>query len=105
VALTPESLRGPSLSPSQEAALGDVMSVPGSSDIMDLGTGELGLPGYPRVPLRPTSWRQVAGCAELMCSWVATVHRLLKEMLVVVGPDVLQPVWVSPKTERRGFST
>jgi hypothetical protein len=47
VALTPGSLRGPAFSPSQEAALDDVKYVPGSSDIADLGTEELGLLGYP----------------------------------------------------------
>jgi hypothetical protein len=46
VALTPGSPRGPGFSPSWKAALDDVMSIPESSDIADLGTGELGLPGY-----------------------------------------------------------
>jgi hypothetical protein len=32
---------------SQEAALDDVPSVPGSFDIVDMGNGELELPGYP----------------------------------------------------------
>jgi hypothetical protein len=79
------------------------MFVPGSFDIVDLGAGELGLSGYPRVPLLPASWRQVAGVAELTCSWVATVHRLLKETLAMVSRDVLQLARVSPKMERRGF--
>jgi hypothetical protein len=59
------------------------------------------------VALQPASWRQVAGGggAESTCSWVATVHRLLKETLAVVGRDVLQSARVSPKVERRGFST
>jgi hypothetical protein len=57
----------------------------GSFDNVDLGAGVLGLPGYPRAPLLPTNWRQVAGAAELMCSWVATVRRLLKETLAIVG--------------------
>jgi hypothetical protein len=47
VALTLRSLRGPGFSLSREASLDDVMSVPGFSDITDLGTGELGLLGYP----------------------------------------------------------
>jgi hypothetical protein len=34
--------------------MGDVSSVPKSFDIVDLGNGELGLSGYPRVPLLPT---------------------------------------------------
>jgi hypothetical protein len=65
------------------------MSIPESSDIVDSGTGELGLPGYPRVPLCPASSRQGARGAEVTFSRVATVHRLLKEMLAVVGLDVL----------------
>jgi hypothetical protein len=63
VALILGSLRGPDFSTSQEATLDDVMSVPKSSNIADLGTRELGLPGYPRGPLWPASWRQVAGGA------------------------------------------
>jgi hypothetical protein len=47
VALTLRSLRGPGFSLSQEASLDDVMSIPGFSDITDLGIRELGLPGYP----------------------------------------------------------
>jgi hypothetical protein len=45
------------------------------------------------------------GCVELMYLQIATVHRLLKEMLAMVGRDVLQPARVSPKTDRRGFFT
>jgi hypothetical protein len=46
-ALTPGTMKGPSFNPSWEAALDDVTSVPVSFDIVDLGTGEPGLPGYP----------------------------------------------------------
>jgi hypothetical protein len=67
VILTPWSLRGSGFSPSQEAILDDVMSIPESSYIVDLGIGELELPGFPRAPLRPTSWRQVAGVVESTC--------------------------------------
>jgi hypothetical protein len=55
VALILGSPRGPGYSPSREAALDDVMSVLGSSDIVDLGVGVLGLPGYPQVSLGPAS--------------------------------------------------
>jgi hypothetical protein len=41
----------------------------------------------------------VAGM-ELMCSQVATLHRLLKETLTVVGRDVLQLARVSPQMEK-----
>jgi hypothetical protein len=82
-----------------------VMFIPRSSDNAGLGIEELGLPGYPQVPLRPASYRQVAGGAESTCTWVATVHQLLTEMLATVGWDVLHPARVTPKTERRGFST
>jgi hypothetical protein len=81
------------------------MSVPESSDVVDLVIGVLGLSGYPRAPLHPTNWRQVARGAELTCLWVAIMCRLLKETLAVVGQDVLQPARVSPRTERTGFST
>jgi hypothetical protein len=80
-----------------------VTSVPGPFDIVDLGAGELGLPGNPRAPPLPASWRQVAGGAELTCSWVTTMGRLLKEVLAMVGRDVLQLARVSPEMERRGF--
>jgi hypothetical protein len=61
--LTPSTSEGPGFSPSREATLDDVMSIPGSFDIVDLGTGEPGLPGYPRAPLLPTSYGQVVrGC-------------------------------------------
>jgi hypothetical protein len=54
-ALTPGTLKGPSFSTSQEATLGDATSIPQSFDIVDLGTREPGLSGYPRVPLLPAS--------------------------------------------------
>jgi hypothetical protein len=54
-ALTPGTSKGPSFSASREATLDDVTSVPGSFDIVDLGTGEPGLLRYPRAPLLPTS--------------------------------------------------
>jgi hypothetical protein len=47
MALTPRSLRGPGFTPSREVALDAVMSVPGSFNVVDLGTRELGLLGYP----------------------------------------------------------
>jgi hypothetical protein len=91
VALTLRFLMGPGFSLSWEAALDDVMSIPESSDIADLRKGVLGLPRFNRAPLRPASWRQVAGGAKSTCSQVATVCLLLKEMLAMVGQDVLQP--------------
>jgi hypothetical protein len=104
-ALTPRSPRGPCCSPSQEATLDEAMSIPKSSNIVNLGARVLGLSGYPRMPLQPTSWRRLVGGAESTCSWVATVHRLLKERWTMVGQDVLQLAQVSPRMERRGFST
>jgi hypothetical protein len=83
---------------------GNMVSVPRSFDILDLGAAELRLLGYPRVPLLLASWRQVAGGGvELMCLRVATMCRLLKEMLAVVSRDVLQPARVSPKMKQEVF--
>jgi hypothetical protein len=47
VALTPGSPRGSGFSSFRDATLDDVMSIPKSSNIADLGTGERGLSGYP----------------------------------------------------------
>jgi hypothetical protein len=89
--------------PPKGTASDGMMSVPKFFNIVDLGGGELGLPGYPKALPLPASWRQVAGGALLMCSWVATVVRLLKEVLATVGQDVLQQAQVSPEMETRGF--
>jgi hypothetical protein len=94
-ALASRSLRGPGFCSPWEIASDDVASTLGSFNIMGLGDGELGLLGYPRASLLTARCRQVAGGVELTCSWVATVGRLLKEMLDMVGRDVLQPAQVS----------
>jgi hypothetical protein len=60
-ALTLGTLKGPGFSLSQEATLDDVMFVPGSFDIVDLGTEESRLLGYPLVPLLPASWGKMVG--------------------------------------------
>jgi hypothetical protein len=54
-ALAPRSPRGSGFGPPWEIALDYVMSIPGSFDIVGPGNGELGLSGYPRVPLLPAS--------------------------------------------------
>jgi hypothetical protein len=71
--------RGQDFRPPRGTASDDVMSIPGSFDIVDFKASELGLSGYPRAPLLPASLRQVVGGAELMCSWIVTMHQLLKE--------------------------
>jgi hypothetical protein len=81
--------------------MGDVPCFPRSFNIVDMGNRELGLSGYPRAPLLRTGWGQVARDVDMACSWVATMHRLLKETLTMVGRDVLQPARVSPKTRRK----
>jgi hypothetical protein len=96
--------RGPGCSSSREATLDDAIAIPGSSDVVDVATRVLGLPGYPRASLQPTSWKEVAGGVESTCSHIATMRRLLKETLVLVCRDVLLPARVSPRTESRGFS-
>jgi hypothetical protein len=95
--LTPRSSRDPDPNPSREAAVGDLPSTLGSSDIMALGNEELGLPEFPRMPLLPAGWGQVVGGVELACSQVATMRILLWETLTMVGQDVLQPARVSLK--------
>jgi hypothetical protein len=60
-AIIPGSPRGPGFSPPRETFSDGVGSTLGSFDTVDLGAGELGLPGSPRVLLLPASWRQVAG--------------------------------------------
>jgi hypothetical protein len=46
--------------------MGDISFSPGSSDVVVLGHEELGLPGFPREPLLPFGWGQVA--------WVRSWH-------------------------------
>jgi hypothetical protein len=41
--------------------MGDISSALRSSDVVVLGNEELGLLGFPRVPLLPTYWGQVVG--------------------------------------------
>jgi hypothetical protein len=64
---------------------------------MDLGTAELGLPGYPGVPFLLASWRQVAGNIEQACSRVAATGQLLWEVMNTFGRDVLHLARVSIK--------
>jgi hypothetical protein len=66
-ALIPRSPMGPNFSLSQGTASDDKMSAPGSFHIVFLGAGELVLPGYPKAPPLPASWRQVVGGPELTC--------------------------------------
>jgi hypothetical protein len=58
--LIPRSLRRPDFHPLGGTTSDDVMSIPESFDIVDLGAGELGLLGYRRALPLPTSWRHVA---------------------------------------------
>jgi hypothetical protein len=89
--LAPGPPRGPGFCPLEDANMGVVVSVPRSSDIVDFGPNVLGLPGYPRAPPMSVDWRQVEGGAELTCSQVAATRCRLKETLVIVDQDVLQP--------------
>jgi hypothetical protein len=83
--------------------LADVPSVTRPFDHVDMANEEMELSGYPRVPLLPTSWRQVVGGVELTCTRVMTMRQLLKQTMIMVGQDVLQPGWVNPKTGRGSF--
>jgi hypothetical protein len=71
---------------------------------MAQGNAELGLLGFPRAPLLPTSWEQVAGAVKLACSQVETLRWLLQEMLAMVGQDVLKLARVSLKMGRKKAS-
>jgi hypothetical protein len=76
-ASVPRSSRDPSSCLPEDAAPGDVIPVLRSSDIVESGAIELGLPSYPRALPPPASWRSVEGGAELTCSQVVAVGRLL----------------------------
>jgi hypothetical protein len=63
---------------------------PGSSDVVVLKNEELGVPGFPRLPLLPTDWGKVAEGTELACSQVTSARRLLREALAMMGQDIIQ---------------
>jgi hypothetical protein len=60
--LTPRSSRELNPNPSREAVVGVIPSAPGSSDVMDMGNGELGLlvfPGRLFYPPAGGKWQEV----------------------------------------------
>jgi hypothetical protein len=76
-ASTPRSSRDPGSCLPEDTAPGDVIPVLGSSNIVESGAIELGLPCYPRALPPPARWRSVEEGMELTCSQVVAVGRLL----------------------------
>jgi hypothetical protein len=86
---------GPGPTQPRSQALGEEVHAPGSMSMVHPGVIELGLPGYLGAPPPPVSWRHVEANAKQVCSWVATMDRLLLEAMAMVGRDILHPIWVS----------
>jgi hypothetical protein len=84
----------------QSTVLGDVVPAPGFSGVVVPGVAGLPLAGSPSFPAPPIDGRQVEGDAEFACLQVAAAERLLHEMLVSVGRNLLHPIRVSLKKER-----
>jgi hypothetical protein len=74
---------GPSMPRSRSS--GDVVPAPGSLGAADSRVSELGLLGYPGSPFLPISWRQVENSVEQACSCVATMDKLLRGAMAMVG--------------------
>jgi hypothetical protein len=55
----------------------------------------------PSLPPPPIDWRQVEGDTKLMCLLVADMERLLHDILASVSWNILRPLWVSLKKERK----
>jgi hypothetical protein len=55
------------------------------------------LPGFLDLPPPPINWRRVEGGAEIACSQVTDVERLLHNTFSLVGRNILRPLWVSLK--------
>jgi hypothetical protein len=85
----------PSPSLPRGIALGEAVQAPESLATVDPGITVLGLSGFPGTPSPPVSWMQVEGSAEQACSGVAAIDKVLWEVMVMVGLDILQPIWVS----------
>jgi hypothetical protein len=79
------------------AALCDAFSATGSSGATGLGVSSLLLPGFPCLPPSPIDWRLVEDNAELACSHVADMERLLHDTLASVDCNILRPLRVSLK--------
>jgi hypothetical protein len=72
-------------------------SQPWFSGAMDLGVVGLGLLGSPSSSSPPIDWGQVERNTEQACSQDETTNRLLRKAMVLVGWDVLHPIWHSLK--------
>jgi hypothetical protein len=92
---------GASIDVPRSAALGNAALAPGPLGVVGLGVSALLLPTSPSFPPLPTDWRWVEDNAEFACPLVATVERLLHETLASVSQNILHPIWVSLKNERK----
>jgi hypothetical protein len=63
-----------------------------SLDTTGPGVSGLLLTGSPGLLPPPIDWRQVEGNAELTCSQVTDVERLLHDTLALVGRNILCPL-------------
>jgi hypothetical protein len=82
-------------------ALGNTTSAPGSSGAADPGVSGLLPPGSPNFPSLPINWRQVEDNAAFTCLYLTDAERMLHETLASVGWNILRPIWVSLKKERK----
>jgi hypothetical protein len=73
---------------------------PGPSTLWTSETGSWGCRDTPERRFCPPAWGKWWwwGGGHLACSRVTTMRRLLKETMTMVGRDVVQLAWVSPKS-------
>jgi hypothetical protein len=80
---------------------GSAAPAPGSSSAAGPGVSGLLLSGSPSFPPPPIDWRRVGDEAKFPCSQVIVVDRLLHETLASIDRNILRPIWVSVKKERK----
>jgi hypothetical protein len=83
------------------AAPGDAAPAPRSLDTMGLGVSGLHLSVSPNFSPSPIDWRQVGDKVESTCSHVATTEMLLHKTLASVNQNILRPIWVGLKREKK----
>jgi hypothetical protein len=76
-------------------APGNTIPAPRFLGAMDSGVLGLGLLCSSGSPSPPVCRGQVENSAEQACSWVAAADRLLREVMAMVGRDIMHPIQVS----------